>query len=58
VSDEYLPYSMSLRFALIGENLKSGQAVFRLVQQAVDTGPTTYAHIAKPSSCPVANHNL
>jgi len=29
---------------------------FRLMQQAVDTGPTTYAHIARPSKVPPANN--
>jgi transposase-like protein len=51
VSHEHLPYYLD-EFTFRFNRRKSrsrGKLFFRLVQQAVDTGPTTYAHIAKPS---------
>jgi transposase-like protein len=51
VSHEHLPYYLDeFTFRFNRRKSKSrGKLFFRLVQQAVDTGPTTYAHIAKPS---------
>jgi len=54
VSHEHLPYYLD-EFTFRFNRRKSrsrGKLFFRLVQQAVDTGPTTYAHIAKPSKLP------
>jgi transposase-like protein len=51
VSHEHLPYYLD-EFTFRFNRLKSrsrGKLFFRLVQQAVDTGPMTYAHIAKPT---------
>jgi transposase-like protein len=50
VSHEHLPYCLDeFTFRFNRRKSKSrGKLFFRLVQQAVDTGPTTYAHIAKP----------
>ena len=52
VSHEHLPYYLDV-FTFRFNRRKSrsrGMLFFRLVQQAVDTGPTTYANIAKPSA--------
>ena len=51
VSHEHLPYYLDeFTFRFNRRKSKSrGKLFFRLVQQAVDTGPTTYASIAKPS---------
>jgi transposase-like protein len=51
VSHEHLPYYLD-EFTFRFNRRKSrsrGKLFFRLVQQAVDTGPTTYARIAKAS---------
>jgi len=50
VSHEHLPYYLDeFTFRFNRRKSKSrGKLFFRLVQQAVDTGPTTYAQIAKP----------
>jgi transposase-like protein len=51
VSHEHLPYYLD-EFAFRFNRRKSksrGKLFFRLVQQAVDTAPTTYARIAKPA---------
>jgi len=51
VSHEHLPYYLdefTFRFNRRKSRSRS-KLFFRLVQQAVVTGPTTYAHIAKPS---------
>ena len=54
VSHEHLPYYLDeFTFRFNRRKSKSrGKLFFRLVQQAVDTGPTTYAHIAKTSKLP------
>jgi len=54
VSHEHLPYYLDeFTFRFNRRKSKSrGKLFFRLVQQALDTGPTTYAHIAKPSKLP------
>ena len=54
VSHEHLPYYLDeFTFRFNRRKSKSrGKLFFRLVQQAVDTGQTTYAHIAKPSKLP------
>jgi hypothetical protein len=61
VSHEHLPYYLD-EFTFRSNRRKSksrGKLFFRLVQQAVDTGPTTYTHIANPSKArSAANHNL
>ena len=51
VSHQQLPYYLDeFTFRFNRRKSKSrGKLFFRLVQQAVDTGPTTYASIAKPS---------
>lgn len=51
VSHKHLPYYLD-EFTFCFNRRKSrsrGKLFFRLVQQAVDTGPTTYTHIVKPS---------
>ena len=51
VSHEHLPYYLD-EFTFRFNRRKSrsrGKLFFRLVQQAVDTGPTTYAQIPEPS---------
>ena len=55
VSSDHLPYYLDeFTFRFNRRKSKSrGKLFFRLVQQAVDTGPTTYAGVAKPSK---SNH--
>ena len=55
VSHEHLPYYRDeFTFRFNRRKSKSrGKLFFRLVQQAVDTGPITYAGVAKPSK---SNH--
>src|SRR5215472_14283441 len=54
VSHEHLPYYLDeFTFRFNRRKSKSrGKLFFRLVQQAAETGPTTYAHIAKPAKLP------
>ena len=54
VSQEHLPYYLDeFTFRFNRRKSKSrGKLFFRLVQQAAETGPTTYAHIANASAVP------
>ena len=54
VSHEHLPYYLEeFTFRFNRRKSKSrGKLFFRLVQQAAETSPTTYAHIAKPAKLP------
>lgn len=56
VSHEHLPYYLDeFTFRFNRRKSKSrGKLFFRLVQQAAETGPTTYANIAKPAKSPRA----
>jgi transposase-like protein len=60
VSHQHLPYYLDeFTFRFNRRKSKSrGKLFFRLVQQDVDTRPTNYAHIAKPTNLLLTNHNL